>query len=97
VTPAAADVIDDLLAVLVEERRAVRALDGGTVARLATRKRALAGELAALETATLIEHRAKLDALRGELRRNGVLLAHARACVREGIELLGLGRTRARL
>lgn len=76
---------EELRALLVEERLAIRKLDSAAVAAAADRKQRLLDELsacAANDHATVV---AELGALVPELRRNGVLLAHARDCLRDAI------------
>lgn len=98
------DVVDALLVVLAEERAAIRALDAEGVRNAAARKEALARELGALASTELADVAAELPTLRAELRQNGVLLAHAKNCVQEVLDLAapraGAGRPgalRARL
>ena len=70
---------------LQEEREAIAALDAERVARSAAEKEAL---FSILETATEPERRAfapRLHALAPALRHNGVLLAHARDCLRDAL------------
>lgn len=79
--------IDELSEVLVQEREAIRKLDGATVVLLAERKNACAEALRAMPVADLTPYGHALAVLRADLRRNGVLLAHARACLREAATL----------
>lgn len=85
VTPgsSATGILDELFALLASERVALRTFDGQAVADFATAKTALAARLAAVPPSELEAVRPRLDALRLELRRNGVLLAHGRACLRD--------------
>jgi hypothetical protein len=76
-----------LLALLDEERGAIRKLDGKTVARAAAAKEALVETLGSCPPDELRELEPELPRLRAELRRNGVLLAHARSCLTEAVEL----------
>lgn len=99
---AVAEILAELERALDEERDAIRRLDGAGVARCAETKRALADALAAAAPAELAAHRDALARLRPALRHNGVLLAHARACLRElaGVAAspaAGAGRVRAAL
>jgi hypothetical protein len=74
-----------LEALLKEEREAIAALSADRVARLAAEKEVL---FSILETATEPERRAfapRLHALAPALRHNGVLLAHARDCLRDAL------------
>lgn len=101
----AREVVQALLAVLDEERTAIRLLDGPAVAEAAAAKAKLATELSALAETDLVDVRDDVPRLRAELRRNGTLLAHARSCLRDVLEVAkaqrGLPRTgpqlRARL
>lgn len=83
----AREVASSLLAVLDEEREAIRRLDGPAVSATALRKAALAAALATLPPSDLEPARADLAKLRAELRRNGTLLAHARSCLRDIVEI----------
>ncbi len=83
----ARDVVQALLAVLDAERAAIRLLDGRGVAETAAAKAELAAELAALTEAELSDIRDDVPHLRAELRRNGTLLAHARSCLRDVLEI----------
>ena len=96
--------IHALLAVLEQERAAIRTLDGAAVGRAASAKEELVKQLTACTAEDLASAATDLPLLRAELRRNGVLLAHARSCINEVIELsaprLGgarRGQLRARL
>ncbi len=80
--------IDALFVVLEEERAALRTVDGAAVEKAATRKAELAKTLEAASVPELAPHADSLGRLRAELRRNGVLLAHARACLVQAVELL---------
>ena len=75
--------IDALFVVLEEERVAVRTLDGAAVERAAQAKEAFAATISSLDHAGLAPHAKELRLLASQLRRNGILLAHARACLRE--------------
>lgn len=83
----ARETVDALLLVLAEERAAIRRVDTSAVASAARTKEQLAKELGAISLAELVTVSTKLPLLRAELRRNGVLLAHARACVAELLEI----------
>lgn len=80
----AKQVIDDLLEVLVVERQAIRTLDGAAVADAAKAKELFAEQIASVDVSGF---RDELAVLRSELRRNGILLAHARTCLREASSL----------
>ncbi len=79
----ARETVDALLALLVEERAAIRRVDTTAVALAARTKEQLAKTLGAISSAELVTVSADFPQLRAELRRNGVLLAHARSCVAE--------------
>lgn len=83
----ARETVDALLALLAEERTAIRRVDTDAVALAAKTKERLAKELGATSLAELATVSADLPLLRAELRRNGVLLAHARSCVAELFEI----------
>lgn len=84
---AAGDAIAELLTALSDERKAIRTLDGDAVARAADAKERVVAELGKLGPSDLVPYARDLAVLRGELRRNGVLLAHARTCLREATEI----------
>ncbi len=70
---------------LLEEREAISGLDADRVARISAEKEAL---FSMLEAATEVERRAfapRLHGLAPALRHNGVLLAHARDCLRDAL------------
>ncbi len=83
----ARETVDALLAVLAEERAAIRRVDTSAVALSAAAKERLAKELGAISLTELATVSNDLPLLRAELRRNGVLLAHARSCVAELLEI----------
>jgi hypothetical protein len=83
----ATDTVASLLAVLDEERAAIRRLDATAVGAAARTKESLAQTLTALSPADLAPIAGDMARLRAELRRNGVLLAHARACLKEVTEI----------
>lgn len=83
----ARETVDALLAVLVEERAAIRRVDTTAVAAAAQAKERLAKTLAAISLADLTTVSTDLPQLRAELRRNGVLLAHARSVVAELLDI----------
>lgn len=99
----ATETVASLLAVLVEERAAIRQLDATAVAAAARTKESLARSLTELSPAELAPIAGDIMQLRAELRRNGVLLAHARACLKEVTDIAGArrgkkaGAVRARL
>ncbi|MBI5513510.1 MAG: hypothetical protein HY909_07050 [Deltaproteobacteria bacterium] len=73
-------VLDRLDALLEEERQAIRRLDSGVVSALADEKLDLVRSLQELPTRALAP---RLRDLGAGLRRNAVLLAHARDCLQE--------------
>lgn len=74
----------DILAALAAEREAIKKLDGAGVERAALAKEQFAKAVVTIDVAA---HRADLAIVASELRRNGVLLAHARSCLREVVNL----------
>lgn len=83
----AEELLTQMRAVLATERDAIRRLDSATVAESAKKKEAL---LAAVSGATDADKPALVQALaavREDLKRNLVLLAHARDCVKEAITI----------
>ena len=83
----ARETVDALLALLVEERAAIRRVDTRAVAEAARAKETLAKALGAFPMADLTTVSSDLPLLRAELRRNGVLLAHARSCVADLLDI----------
>jgi hypothetical protein len=83
----AREIVDELLAVLGEERAAIRRVDTAKLSAAAQTKERLAKELSQLSLEDLAVVSTDLPVLRAELRRNGVLLAHARSCVAELLEI----------
>jgi hypothetical protein len=83
----ARETVDALLVVLTEERAAIRRVDTAKVAEMAQAKERLAKELGAISLEELATVSNDLPVLRAELRRNGVLLAHARSCVAELLDI----------
>ncbi len=78
-------VLAALDALLIEERRAIRKLDGPTVDHSATRKASLVETLRGFSAEQLRAEGAALSRVIAALRQNGVLLAHARDCLRDAI------------
>jgi hypothetical protein len=74
---------------LVEEREAIRRLDSERVANAAAEKEALLAQLAGAPSAERTHVAPRLRGLIPALRHNGVLLAHARDCVRDALIVLG--------
>ena len=100
----AQETIAALMTVLAEERGAIRRLDTGEINRTARDKEALAVRVSAMSDDQLTPATAELMALRAELLRNGVLLAHARACIARALDVVvprdsggRRGRLRARV
>jgi hypothetical protein len=98
------ETIAALMAVLAEEREAIRQLDTSAIVKAAGAKETLAKRMSAMSPEQLRPAAADLMTLRAELRRNGVLLAHARACVGRAIDVIApresngrRGRLRARV
>lgn len=83
----AKETVVGLLAILAEERTAIRKLDGAAVDRAAAAKEQLVGALTSYTTEELSTVAADLPLLRAELRRNGILLAHARSCLNEVVAM----------
>jgi len=81
------ELVDALSKVLESERAAIRKLDTEGVRAAATQKETLAKALGELTPADLATVAGSLPSLRAELRRNGVLLAHARKCVDDVLDL----------
>lgn len=83
----AKETVSALLVILEEERTAIRKLDGASVGRAAAAKEALVAKLGAAGPEDLTAVAGDLALLRAELRRNGILLAHARSCINQVIEM----------
>jgi hypothetical protein len=79
------EALTELEALLSEERDAIVRLDGGRVLALAARKQELVTELAGHRSDFSPPAAARLRALTPALRHNGILLAHARDVIRDGI------------
>ena len=93
----AEELLTTMRAALASERDAIRRLDVEAVNEAARAKQKILGALSdapASERATLV---AALRTLEVELRRNLVLLAHARDYLREAVELFGKSRLDAKL
>jgi hypothetical protein len=96
------EILDKLEGLLEQERRAIRGLDGAGVARAAEEKEALVRALCTQGDLDGAGLELRLRALTSGLRRNGVLLAHARDCLRDvlvasGAVAAGGGIARPRL
>jgi len=83
----AKETVGALLAILEAERSAIRQLDGAAVGRAAAAKEELVKKLSAHGPEDLAQIASDLPLLRAELRRNGILLAHARSCLNQVIEM----------
>jgi hypothetical protein len=79
--------LDRLLALLAEERAAIRGLDGPRVNALVDEKVSLIQRLQGCALATRSDLAPRLRELAAGLRRNAVLLAHARDCLRDVLSL----------
>ena len=93
----AEELLTTMRAALASERDAIRRLDVEAVNEAAATKEKILGALSdapAPERPALVEALAELKV---ELRRNLVLLAHARDYLREAVELFGKSRLDARL
>lgn len=92
---------DELLltmrAALAEERDAIRRLDAGGVARATSAKERVLKDLKNAPPEDKGALMAALGELKVELRRNLVLLAHARDSIRDAIELCAPVNARPRL
>ncbi|MBK7395608.1 MAG: hypothetical protein IPJ34_04720 [Myxococcales bacterium] len=78
-------VLAALDALLIEERRAIRKLDGLAVDHAAVRKLTLVRLVQGFSQPELRAEGATLTRVIAALRQNGVLLAHARDCLRDAI------------
>ena len=90
--------------VLAEERAAIRRLDTSAIAKAARETEVLATRMSSASADHLALAKAELATLRADLRRNGILLAHARACVARALDVAAprqsdgrRGRLRARV
>jgi len=82
------EILAEFKVVLADERAAIRAADAKAVLRAATTKEKLAAGLIECGAWTRGDMLQALSALVDELRNNGVLLAHARDCLRDAIAAL---------
>ena len=82
-------ILDRLDAVLEKERLAIRRLDGSGVEAAAAEKTALVQSLTGLAPETRKQFAGRLTSLVEQLRRNGVLLVHARGILRDVLRLRG--------
>lgn len=93
----AEQLVTSMRATLAAEREAIRRLDVQGVNAAAAAKEKLLGALKDAPTSERAALVAALGELKTELRRNLVLLAHARDYLRETVELFGKGRLDAEL
>jgi hypothetical protein len=77
--------LDRLEALLIEERTAIRTLDTEAVAASADEKERLFAALTSAPKAELATLAPRIRELSQALRHNGILLAHARDCVRDAL------------
>lgn len=82
-----ASILDELMHVLEDERRALRALDSERVEHATTRKLELVGQMIELAARGPlgVGETEEIMRIQEELRVNHLLLAHARNCVRDAI------------
>jgi len=86
-----ADLLRELRAVLEAERDAIRRLDAGAIVTASRSKEVLVAVVAAAVEPERTPMLQALAEVRGDLKRNLILLAHARDFVRDAVE-----RTRVR-
>ena len=82
------EILAEFKVVLADERVAIRKADAKSVLLAATKKEKLATELVDSGAWSRGDMLAGLSSLVEELRNNGVLLAHARDCLRDAIAAL---------
>jgi hypothetical protein len=82
------EILAEFKVVLADERDAIRKADAKAVLLTATKKEKLAAELVDCGAWKNPDLLAGLSKLVEELRNNGVLLAHARDCLRDAIAAL---------
>jgi len=80
------EIVQKLDRLLEEERAAIRALDGASLDRTAREKESLAEALRASPRADLLRQAPAVKRLSTSLRRNAVLLVHARDALRDVLE-----------
>jgi hypothetical protein len=81
-------VLDELEALLTEEREAIRRLDGDRVLQYSGRKKELVSTLQARRAEVTPDAARRFRALASSLRHNGILLAHARNVLRDSVAVL---------
>ncbi|HEX7667416.1 MAG TPA: hypothetical protein VF407_22950 [Polyangiaceae bacterium] len=84
----AEEILEEFTQVLALEREAIRKTDAKGVLEAAMRKEKLAADLVESGAWTRADMVPSLKKLVEELRNNGVLLAHARDCLRDAIAAL---------
>ena len=89
--------LTDMRAALDAERDAIRRLDAAAVIQASETKERILEALRSAPTTQRPALASALGELKLELRRNLVLLAHARDYLREAVELFGPGRLEAKL
>jgi hypothetical protein len=82
-------ILDRMDQVLADEREAIRRLDGAGVEAAAAEKTALVESLTTLSPAERKTFAPRLRALVAQLRRNGVLLVHAKGILTEVLRARG--------
>lgn len=87
--PTVAELLAELTIVLDEERAAVGRLDVAAVVAAAERKERIVNELAARDKRELLAVKTELAEVRKRLLHNGMMLAHARDCIRDLLDVLG--------
>lgn len=87
--PTVAELLAELSTVLDEERAAVNRLDVAAVVEAAEKKERIVNELGRRDKRELLAVRADLTAVRQRLLHNGMLLAHARDCMQDLLQVLG--------
>ncbi|MGD0677150.1 MAG: hypothetical protein ABSC94_17175 [Polyangiaceae bacterium] len=89
------DAIEQLEQLLKDEREAIRRLDGATVLAFARRKQELMLQLQGRDGKLDARVASRLRALVPALRKNSVLLAHARDILRDALSAVGIAPPRA--
>ena len=91
------ELLDRMRAALEDERAAIRRFDAEAVTRATAVKEDILEKLLAAPASERDVLTAGLRELKGDLRRNLVLLAHARDYLRDAIELCVGGASRSRI
>jgi len=79
------DALDQLEVLVRAEREAISALDSERVEQFSVKKEELFAQLFAQSPEHRQVHRSRLERVIRDLRQNGVLLAHARDILRDGL------------